>query len=228
MEGNPRTGALRRPNCRGRFQTCPNCPMSTEAVRHLILSVGFRRRDPLLRAHAGKTTSRRADRNVRPTFRQSFLRVQAYVWRSHFAPGDQLTCHSERSGRNPRSFRCKCERDLHLPIWATDCNQYKKEKGRGAGKWLRPFFLWMSVQMRFAIWGWIPVDFGTPGAETRTNQRRIVRTTCLRPELVSCPKNSSPFNRRFIPSRYVPLARRPYAGRLRSGALRAGRLGGRI
>ena len=47
-------------------------------------------------------------------------------------------------------------------------------------------------------------------------------------ELVSCPKNSSPFDRRFIPSRYVPLARRPYAGRLRSGALRAGRPGGRI
>ena len=46
--------------------------------------------------------------------------------------------------------------------------------------------------------------------------------------LVSCPENSSPFDRRFIPSRYVHLARRPYAGRLRSGALRDGRLGGRI
>ena len=63
-----------------------------------------------------------------PHLQASFFRVQAYVWRSHFAPGDQLTCHSERSGRNSRSFRCKCERDLRLPIWATDCNQYKKKR----------------------------------------------------------------------------------------------------
>ena len=42
-----------------------------------------------------------------PHLQASFLRVQAYVWRSHFAPGDQLTCHSERSGRNSRSLRCK-------------------------------------------------------------------------------------------------------------------------
>ena len=32
---------------------------------------------------------------------------------------------------------------------------------------------------------------------------------------MSCPKNSSPFDRRFILSRYVPLARRPCAGRWR-------------
>ena len=102
-----------------------------------------------------------------PHHRVNFLRVQAYVWRSHFAPGEKPTCHSERSLRISRSRRCKCDRNLRLPIWATDCNQFKKEKGRGAGKWLRPFFLWRSVQMRFAIWGWIPVEFGTPDAETR-------------------------------------------------------------
>ena len=34
---------------------------------------------------------------------------------------------------------------------------------------------------------------------------------------VSCPKNTSPFGRRFIPSRCVPLARRPNSGNLFPG-----------
>ncbi len=63
-----------------------------------------------------------------PHLQASFLRVQAYVWRSHFVPGDQLTCHSERSLRISRSRRCKCERDLHVLIRAKDCNQCIKER----------------------------------------------------------------------------------------------------
>ena len=50
----------------------------------------------------------------------------------------------------------------------------------------------------------------------------------LRQALVSCPGNTSPFFRRFIPSRYVAFVHRPCPGRLHSGALRAGRLDGQI
>ena len=149
-------GALRRPNRRGRFQTCPYCTYVHENRAQWVSVCCDSAERSLLPRHCRQNEIEAGRQECPPHLRVNFLRVQAYVWRSHFAPGEKPTCHSECSLRISRSRRCKCERDLRLPIRAKDRNQYKKnEKSRGAGRVLRPFLLWMSVQMRLVDWSLI-------------------------------------------------------------------------
>ena len=82
MEGNPRRRvATSEPQ--GQVSNLPLLSYVHGCVGHRILSDGFRRRDLLLSVGAGRTTLRRADRNVRlpaqrtalqagPTLKQSF------------------------------------------------------------------------------------------------------------------------------------------------------------